>query len=63
MTGLKQRVLVLNRLWQAVNVVEVPRAFRILLQDHAQVIYNSTENLEVLSVDDWFGAFTRRRAP
>jgi len=53
MTGLKQRVLVLNRLWQAVNVVEVPRAFRILLQDHAQVIYNSTENLEVLSADDW----------
>jgi 5-methylcytosine-specific restriction endonuclease McrA len=45
--------LVLNRLWQAVNVIEVPRAFRLLLQDHAQVIYNSTENLEVLSVDDW----------
>lgn len=53
MNGLKQRVLVLNRLWQAVNVVEVPRAFRLLLQDHAQVIYNRTENLEVLSVDDW----------
>lgn len=50
---LKQRVLVLNRLWQAVNVVEAPRAFRLLLQDHAQVLDSRADNLEVLSVKDW----------
>ncbi|MBT3539687.1 MAG: HNH endonuclease, partial [Opitutae bacterium] len=33
------QTLVLNRLWQAVNVVGVERVFSLLSLDHAQVIY------------------------
>ena len=33
------QTLVLNRLWQAVNVVGVERAFCLLALDHAQVIF------------------------
>ena len=33
------QTLVLNRLWQAVNVVGVERAFSLLALEHAQVIY------------------------
>ena len=32
------RVLVLNRVWQPVNVIGAKRAFSLLFQDHAQVI-------------------------
>ncbi len=36
--GLEQSVLVLNRLWQAVNVCTVRRALSLLFQGHAQVV-------------------------
>ncbi len=32
------QVLVLNRVWQPINVVDAKRAFSLLFQDHAQVI-------------------------
>jgi hypothetical protein len=35
---LDQRVLVLNRLWQAVNVCSVRRALALLFEGHAQVV-------------------------
>lgn len=35
---LDQPVLVLNRLWQAVNICTVRRAFALLCQGHAQVV-------------------------
>lgn len=35
---LDKQVLVLNRLWQAVNVCSVRRAFTLLYQGHAQVV-------------------------
>jgi len=35
---LDRQVLVLNRLWQAVNVCSVRRAFTLLCQGHAQVV-------------------------
>ena len=35
---LERQVLVLNRLWQAVNVTTVRRAFVLLCQGHAQVV-------------------------
>lgn len=38
------RVLVLNRLWQAVNTCSVRRAFTLLYQGHAQVVFNDEEN-------------------
>ena len=37
-TILAQRVLVLNRLWQAVNVCTVRRAVSLLCSGHAQVV-------------------------
>lgn len=38
-TVLDHPVLVLNRLWQAVNICSVRRAFNLLLQGHAQVVH------------------------
>ena len=35
---LNQQVLVLNRLWQAVNICTVRRALTLLFQGHAQVV-------------------------
>ena len=37
---LGQQVLVLNRLWQAVNVCSVRRALTLLFQGQAQVVLN-----------------------
>lgn len=47
------RVLVLNRNWQAVNIVGVKRAFALLFQDHAKVIHSDTGTFEVLDRDQW----------
>ena len=52
-TGLKYRVLVLNRLWQPVNIVEAPRAFSLLLQDHAQVIYTGDQSFRMMDSAAW----------
>ena len=41
---LDRQVLVLNRLWQAINVCTVRRAFTLLCAGHAQVVYSDTEN-------------------
>lgn len=52
-TGLTYKVLVLNRLWQAVNIVGVQRAFGLLLQDHAQVIYTGDGSFQVMDSTQW----------
>lgn len=52
-TGLKYKVLVLNRLWQAVNIVGVQRAFSLLLQDHAQVIYTGDGSFQMMDSAKW----------
>lgn len=41
---LDRHVLVLNRLWQAVNVCSARRAFTLLYQGHAQVVRRDHEN-------------------
>jgi len=41
---LEQPVLVLNRLWQAVNTCSVRRAFTLLYQGHAQVVAQDGSN-------------------
>ena len=41
--ALGQRVLVLNRLWQAVNVCSVRRALSLLFTGSAQVVYNDEQ--------------------
>ena len=41
---LDRPVLVLNRLWQAVNTCSVRRALTLLFQGHAQVVRSDEEN-------------------
>lgn len=41
---LDRHVLVLNRLWQAVNVCSARRAFALLYQEHAQVVWRDGDN-------------------
>ena len=48
------QTLVLNRLWQPVNVVGVERAFSLLSLDHAQVIYAEDESFRVFDAAKWF---------
>lgn len=55
---LRYRVLVLNRLWQAVNVVDVKRAFSLLIQDHAQVIDTRDSHFQMLSSEQWLADST-----
>jgi len=41
--ALDQQVLVLNRLWQAVNVCSVRRALTLLFEGHAQVVWGDDD--------------------
>jgi len=51
--AVSQRVLILNRLWQAVNIVGAKRAFGLLLQDNAKVIHSTDDDFQVLKSDEW----------
>jgi len=51
--AVSQRVLILNRLWQAVNIVGTKRAFGLLLQDNAKVIHSTDDDFQVLKSDEW----------
>ena len=55
------QILVLNRLWQAVNVIGVERAFSLLAQDHAQVIHSEAGDFQLYDAEGWF-AFSREGA-
>ncbi|MCF3649751.1 HNH endonuclease [Opitutaceae bacterium LMO-CP1] len=46
-------MLVLNRLWQAVNVIGAKRAFGLLARGHASVIHHATDDFRVFSFMDW----------
>ncbi len=51
---LNQQVLVLNRLWQAVNVCTVRRALTLLFEGHAQVVLDSPDgSYQSYSFDEW----------
>lgn len=51
---LAQPVLVLNRLWQAVNIVGAQRAFTLLARGHANVVHvDDDEDYLVFSMLDW----------
>src|SRR6185436_8948776 len=41
--ALNQQVLVLNRLWQAVNICSVRRALSLLFEGHAQVVFGDQD--------------------
>ncbi len=47
------RVLVLNRNWQAVNIVGVRRAFSLLWQDHARVINTREGDFAQMDASQW----------
>ena len=51
---LDRQVLVLNRLWQAVNICSVRRAFTLLFQGHAQVVLaDGQNNFYTHDFDSW----------
>jgi 5-methylcytosine-specific restriction endonuclease McrA len=50
---LDQPVLVLNRLWQAVNIIGAKRAFAILARGHAHVVHADSDEFRVFSLLDW----------
>jgi len=60
--ALDQPVLVLNRLWQAVNVIGARRAFGLLARGHAQVVHHAEDDFKVFSMLDWID-FSRHNPP
>ncbi len=51
---LDQHVLVLNRLWQAVNVCTVRRALTLLFEGHAQVVLNANDgSFQTYDFGEW----------
>lgn len=52
--ALNQPVLVLNRLWQAVNVCSVRRALTLLFEGHAQVVFgNGDGDFKTYGFGEW----------
>ena len=50
---LNERVLVLNRLWQAVNICTVRRAVVLLYCGHASVVFENNGDYQTFAFDDW----------
>ena len=51
---LSQHVLVLNRLWQAVNVCTARRALTLLFQGHAQAVLNRSDgSFQTYNFSEW----------
>lgn len=48
-----KRILVLNRLWQPVNIVGVKRGFSLLMQEHAQAIDTASGAFQILDAEEW----------
>jgi 5-methylcytosine-specific restriction endonuclease McrA len=48
-----RHVLVLNRLWQAVNVCSVERAMALLCTGHAQVVHQEGADFNTFSFGEW----------
>ncbi len=49
----QQLVLVLNRLWQAINVCTAERALTLLYTGHAQVVYEGENGFNTFSFREW----------
>ena len=52
-TVLEQPVLVLNRLWQAVNICSARRALTMLFEGNAQVVHSQEGNFDTFSFNEW----------
>jgi len=50
---LNENVLVLNRLWQAVNVITARRAFTLLCMQHAKVVSVTEGNFQTFELMEW----------
>ncbi len=61
---LNQHVLVLNRLWQAVNVCTARRALTLLFQGHAQVVLNRSDgSFQTFNFNEWHDLLAAGAAP
>ena len=61
---LENRVLVLNRGWQPVNIVGVRRAITLLFQEHAQVIFSDPQGgHQMLDAAAWIEFSQNNPAP
>ena len=54
-SSLTQNVLVLNRLWQAVNICSVKRALTLLFLGHAHVVLPSGREFQTYDFEGWRG--------
>jgi 5-methylcytosine-specific restriction endonuclease McrA len=62
--ALNQQVLVLNRLWQAVNVCSVRRALTLLFEGHAQVVWGAADGeFRTYNFHEWRDLSTAQPAP
>ena len=52
-SALHEHVLVLNRLWQAVNICTAQRALCLLFQGHAHVVHADGKDYTTLDFDGW----------
>ncbi|MDD2711249.1 MAG: HNH endonuclease [Verrucomicrobiae bacterium] len=52
-SALSECVLVLNRLWQAVNVCSAKRAFCLLYENHAHVVHSTDGDFSTLDFAAW----------
>lgn len=58
---LSQQVLVLNRLWQAVNICSAKRALTLLFEGHAQAVWGGADgSFQTYSFTEWTD-FSRRQ--
>ena len=51
--ALDSSVLVLNRLWQAVNICSARRAFSLVYSGHAQVVDTTEGSYQTFGFDEW----------
>lgn len=51
--AIESHVLVLNRLWQAVNVCTVDRALSLLFMGHAAVVHAESGHFNTFSFNEW----------
>ncbi|MEM7284648.1 MAG: HNH endonuclease, partial [Pseudomonadota bacterium] len=51
--ALDSSVLVLNRLWQAVNICSARRAFSLVYSGHAQVVDTTEGSYQTFGFEEW----------
>ena len=60
---LEQPVLVLNRLWQAVNICSARRALSMLFEGNAQVVHSEAGNFDTFNFNEWADFSEREPGP